>query len=997
MAQQNTQRPYYVLGLDPGIASCGFALLDMNNQKILEMGSHLFDTSQTDKTHTSLAVVRRNARSIRRNNERSKNRQKHCLELLKEHGLVPENANKQWFQTKHGDRPSLKLRVRGLGQLLSDRELAQVLYSLSGRRGYIPHGIGRVGGTNGDEELTSDEDGKVLKAVQENISLMRSKGYRTVGEMLNAKGESRNKAGKYELCVLNSQLVDEARLLMEAQMRLGNPKVSSGLIDGYLACMQWEKETLGHDAKVYSQVGKCVYFPDEVRAARADLSSELCGAYERFGHLVIVEGSGQEKGLSPEQRDQYLEILFSPVPLKGNKECKVTYGEIRKDLDLSERALFKGVGRDEEKNEVFIPKAWRSMRKHDLPSTLMERMLQDHSLADTVGEALTYASTEDSLRTQLEPLGLEVDDEDAICALPFSSKVFSGYGARSLKAIRILLDSFDDPEVMTLTVAEEASGLLGLRLNREQTRGGRLEPYYLYDPTCNNPVVLRAMGRMRRIVNAIIKIYGVPDEIHIELGRELKQSGKEKAKVAKANRQNQINNKTWSETIGESLGIAPEEVRGKLLRMYGLWQEQGNKDIYTGQTIEYERMIREDHYCEIDHVLPYSRTCDDSRANKVLVLAKSNQDKRERTPFEWMQEDSTAPDWNEYRARVIELVKNPRKRRNLLNDDLAEKDHEAEFLARNLNDTRYMSRAVKSYLEDTLQFPDDGRTRHVLAVAGGATGNLRWVWGLNTGENDSKDRSDDRHHAVDAAIIAACSESAVQKVARARSLGSKTFKAVKSDRLAETQPWATFADDVLKAREDVIPTRMVDHGVTGRAFEDTLYHYEGKADEGSGLSLLTSGGKTVKKGNVKVREDGSARLVDGMAFLRLWLDPDARPNGKVKGKYYAEPVYYADIPAIKAGTYVPRACKIHVARTEWEPVPESAMRLKPITLHRGDVLSIDGAQGRFWSFGITNCNMEMRDLRSGKTLSPLTTVTSLGRETVLSLMQEDVLGHCYER
>ena len=130
----------------------------------------------------------------------------------------------------------------------------------------------------------------------------------------------------------------------------------------------------------------------------------------------------------------------------------------------------------------------------------------------------------------------------------------------------------------------------------------------------------------------------------------------------------------------------------------------------------------------------------------MLVLAKSNQDKRERTPFEWMQEDSTAPDWNEYRARVIELVKNPRKRRNLLNDDLAEKDHEAEFLARNLNDTRYMSRAVKSYLEDTLQFPDDGRTRHVLAVAGGATGNLRWVWGLNTGENDSKDRSDDRHH-----------------------------------------------------------------------------------------------------------------------------------------------------------------------------------------------------------------------------------------------------------
>ncbi|MDD2588191.1 MAG: type II CRISPR RNA-guided endonuclease Cas9 [Atopobiaceae bacterium] len=994
MAKNDEVRPYYVLGLDPGIASCGFALLDMDNHKILEMGSHLFDTPQTDKTHTSLAVVRRNARSIRRNNERTKNRQKHCLKILVQYGLVPQTADKQWFQTKPGDRPTLKLRARGLDQLLSDRELAQVLYSLSGRRGYIPHGIGHVDAASADEGLVSEEDGKVLKAVQENAALMKANGYRTVGEMLNARGESRNKSGKYELCVLNSQLAEEARQLLQAQERLGNPKVSSNLVDEYISCMQWEKETLGHDAKVYSQVGKCVYFEDERRAANADLSSELCRAYERLGHLVIVEESGDEKRLTSDQRDQYLELLFSPAFIKGNKDCKVTYSRIRKDLDLSERSLFKGIARDDEKkSEVFIPKAWRSMRKHGIPTALMERMLQDHSFADAIGEALTYASTEDSLRAQLEPLDLGEADENAISALPFSSKVFSGYGNRSLKAIRLLLDSFDDSAVMTLTEAEEASGLLNLRLHHEQTKSTVLEPYYLYDPTCNNPVVLRAMGRMRRIVNAIIKIYGVPDEIHIELDRELKQSGKEKAKIAKSNLRNQANNKAWSETIGESLGIAPEEVRGKLLRMYGLWLEQGNKDIYTGQTIEYERMIREDHYCEIDHVLPYSRTCDDGRANKVLVLAKSNQDKRERTPYEWMEEDSSAPDWENYRARVIEQVKDPRKRRNLLNDDLAEGDHEAAFLARNLNDTRYMSRAVKSYLEDTLLFPDDGRTKHVLAVAGGATGNLRWVWGLNTGENNSKDRSDDRHHAVDAAIIAACNEATVQKVARERARGAKAFKANRESRLADTQPWPTFADDVLARREEVIPTRMVNHGVTGRAFEDTLYHYEGKADEKTGLSRLRSGGKTVKKGNVEILEDGSARLIDGMAFLRLWLDPDARPNGKVKGRYYAEPVYYADIPAIKNGTYVPRACKNHVARTEWEPIPLAAMGHKPVTLFRGDVISLDGVLLRFWSFGITNCNMELHDMHTGEAITPLLTVSSLGRDSALFVIQEDVLGH----
>lgn len=88
-----------VLGLDPGIASCGFALLDMTDHKILEMGTHLFDTPQEDKTKVSLAVTRRAARSSRRNNLRTKNRQKHCLELLQKAGLVPQDVTKSWFQS----------------------------------------------------------------------------------------------------------------------------------------------------------------------------------------------------------------------------------------------------------------------------------------------------------------------------------------------------------------------------------------------------------------------------------------------------------------------------------------------------------------------------------------------------------------------------------------------------------------------------------------------------------------------------------------------------------------------------------------------------------------------------------------------------------------------------------------------------------------------------------------------------------------------------------
>lgn len=989
----NPNRRYLVLGLDPGIASCGFCLLDLINHQILEMGVHLFDTPQDPKTKVSFAVARRNARSTRRNTDRTQARMKHCLKLLVDAGLVPPDADRNWFQSRAGDRPVLKLRARGLDVPLNDREFAQVLYVLCRRRGYIPHGEGRL------SETDDAEGRKVLKAIKENTGALKSGRYRTVGEMLNAEGASRNKGGDYTRCVYNSQIQDEVHTLFSAQRALGNEKATKDLETAYLDCLTWEKPSLDHDEKVYELVGQCSYFPEEKRAASADISSELCRAYERLGHIVIVREDGSEVTLNKRQINSYLSVLFSPRPFKRNKDCKVRYSDIRRDLDLSGNDRFKGVDFDDEKNsEPFAPKSWRCLRSNGVPEELLERFLEDHTLGNAVGEALTFASSERSLLERLSQLDLSEDEVEAILGVPFTGKLFKGYGSRSLKALEMLLDAFEDDDVRTLKEAEENSGLLGLRLSDTTSRSTLLPPYDTYDPTCRNPVVLRAMGRMRRIVNAIIRIYGVPDEIHIELGRDLKRSNREKALISQRQKKNAATNKKWSQIAGEILGIAPEEVKGSIIRKLSLREEQGEKDIYTGKTIDLERLVRDDHYCEIDHILPYSRTCDDSRANKVLVLSKSNQDKRERTPYEWMVESGEldAPDWDEFKARVFAIVKDRRKMNHLLNDKLDE-SAEQDFINRNLNDDRYMSIAVKNYLEDSLIFPEGKRKKHVSAVSGGATGNLRWVWGLNFGNHDEKDRSDDRHHAVDAAVIAACSDTTVNMVAKASSLGRETFRHLRKSRLADTQPWPTFAEEVIAQREHVIPTRMVDHGVTGRVFEDTLYHLEGYTDDRGRYPLVRALDKTSKKGNVVTYPDGSARLVDGIAFLRLWLDKTARgPRGSI-GKWYAEPVYYADIPAIQNGTYIPRACKIHVARVNWDPVPDSALESEPVVLHRGNVLVIDGHIGRFRTIDIGACRLDIRNIVTGEPIDSNYPVTPSSWNTAndISVLQEDCLGHCY--
>ena len=999
-------KPFYVLGLDPGIGSCGFCLIDLANHRILEMGSHLFDIPQEPKTHVSLAAGRRGARSMRRNIKRTRDRLTHALKLLIDQGLVDDGAEKQWFQPKKGEKQLLDLRKEGLDRLLTNREFARVLYNLCSRRGYIPHGEGDV-----DSAEKSSDDGKVLAAIKENNARMEAGEYRTVGEMLARTGKSRNKGGGYELCVTNAQLVDEVKQLFAAQREKGSAVATEDFEKDYLACLTWQKQTSDYDDRVYSLVGPCVYFPEQKRAARADLTYEMSSAWARLAHVRFVDASGVEHSIPFWLRQQLIGILFSAVPLKGNKDCKVRYSDIRKAMDWTGRGSFKGVDADEEnKREVYEPRAWRTLRNNGAPTSMLERMLDDYDLADAIGEALTYASSPDSLTSKLDEIDLTEEERDfLINKVPFTSKVFSGYGSCSPMANKMLLGAFQVEGIDTLYEAEEATGLAQKRLSDESGRSDLLVPYIEFDPTCRNPVVLRAMGRMRRIVNAIVREYGVPDVIRIELGRELKQTQKEKKKIEQENKKNAANKKRHAQTAAGILGVPSEEVPGKVIRKLELWEEQGNHDLYTGDAIELERLVRDSSYCQIDHILPYSRTCDDSRANKVLVLAKSNQDKRERSPYEWMTSgEAGAPNWDDFCARVQAAHMSQRKKAHFLERDLSSK--QAEFIERNLNDTRYMTRAVKDYLEKSLQFPTDSRERqpwdaaagageheyrHVYAVAGGATANLRHSWHLNYGEGDTKDRSDNRHHAVDAAVIAACSQGIVQKLARVSESKHLVPKEQRAALFEDCQPWPGFADDVRAAREVIVPTRMVSHGVTGQAFEETLYRFDGKREDGKGLLWLKKGGKP--SGNYVVDEEGNAHILDGLAFLRLWLDPDAR---KGKGQWYGEPVYYADMPAIAAGEYQPRYMKAHSSRDVWPPVPEAAMARQPVVIFRGDVVSVNGKLGRFRTSSVNSANWEFVDAASGdiaraEVIRDWPTIMKLGRDDDVRVIQEDVLGRCY--
>lgn len=191
-----------VLGINMGIAGIGVCLMDELNQEIVLMATHLFDCPWNPKNKTSLASARRQARSQRRNIARRAARKKHISKILMAHGVIPEGASSEWFSVRKGEQDNIQLRVKGLSEILSSRELARVLYGFAGRRGYIDHG-----------KADNDKDaGKVKKALKENAEIMDANGYETFAQYLITQPKIRNRQDDYIHCVDIDMVVDEVIL-----------------------------------------------------------------------------------------------------------------------------------------------------------------------------------------------------------------------------------------------------------------------------------------------------------------------------------------------------------------------------------------------------------------------------------------------------------------------------------------------------------------------------------------------------------------------------------------------------------------------------------------------------------------------------------------------------------------------------------------------------------------------------------------------------------------
>jgi CRISPR-associated endonuclease Csn1 len=367
-----------------------------------------------------------------------------------------------------------------------------------------------------------------------------------------------------------------------------------------------------------------------------------------------------------------------------------------------------------------------------------------------------------------------------------------------------------------------------------------------------NPTVHIGLNQVRTVVNALIKRYGHPREVIVEVARELKQGKARREEENRRQAENQKRNTRLRAEIAAILQISEERVKAADLQKMILWEELSynvadRRCPYSGVQISAQILLSDE--VEIEHILPFSQTLDDSLNNKTVAMRQANRVKGNRTPWE-AYGAQPVPGFC-YEEILLRAAQMPREKRYRFGEDGYQHwlREDKDFLARALNDTRYLSRIAREYLN--LICP---KTR---VIPGRMTAMLRARFGLNRvlSLSGEKNRHDHRHHAVDACVIGVTDHALLQRFAEA-SAGARERQL---DRLVEKMPlpWPTYRDQVRRAINHIWVSHKPDHSHEGAMHNDTAY---GLRDGGKvGFHKMIEGQRRYIEDNLKVIEFTSAK------------------------------------------------------------------------------------------------------------------------------------------
>ena len=801
---------HYRLGLDVGTNSIGWAAVELDDDDnpcgILRMGVRYFpDGRARSRDKQSNAVKRRAARGQRRNRDRYLKRRDDLMRALIQFGLMPhdERARKALEQ-----RDPYAIRARALDDRLEPHELGRAIFHLNQRRGFK---------SNRKAEKPDSKTGPIRTAVKELSQQISVSNARTLGEFLYRRRSKKDpdpvrfrnlgteKQAKYEIYPTREMVLAEFDAIWESQT-LHYPNILTVDVRESL------RGIISHQRSFVqgSLVGKCSLDPahdsedtEGLRCPWAHPLAQRFRIWQEVRNLEVYETGVARRRLSKAEGDKVAETLL--------KQKNVSFDRIRKLIDLPSDRHFNLEGPKRKyllgdettakmANQHLFGKTWRNLPLNS-QIEIIERLLAEENEA----AATKWLEQHYDLSPQAAERVVSESPPVGHCRL----------GLRAIKRILPYMEGgLNYPEAAKAAGYDHARILTGeLSLTGSLPYYGELMKDHLHgsgnpeDPDEKrwgrfpNPTVHIGLGQLRRVVNSLIDEYGRPQQVVVEMTREFKLSGKKRLDLETEQATNQKKNEERNKKL-KDLGVTANYKNRLKLR---LWEDLNPENPldrrcpYTGKVISCAKLFTDE--VEIDHLIPFQDSYDDSPSNKIVCFRSANRRKGMQTPHEAFGSTS---EWEDISKRASKLPQN--KRWRFQPDAREHFDEEGGFLSRQLNETGWLARMSKEYLKAVVS-PND-----IWVIPGRLTSMIRSKWGLNNllpgnYTSDAKNRTDHRHHAIDALVVALTDRSLLQRI-------SSSYDETRS-RIKVPQPWDGFHNQLKHFLDDIVVSYKPDHGTRG--------------------------------------------------------------------------------------------------------------------------------------------------------------------------------------
>lgn len=808
-----------VLGLDIGAKSIGWALIrgpESGKPTIVALGVRIFEAGVDGDIESgqdsSRAAARRMARQMRRQTFRRVQRKRKLFSLLQQAGLLPATADTlsvardkaikdvdarllATLGNSYGSAGSTArklpyvLRAEALQRPLTPEELGRAIYHFGERRGFK---------ANRRTDRQSEDTGVVYEGIAE---VQRRKGDKTLGQYFADLDPTQD---RIRGCYLGrADYEDEVNRIYDAQ-KVHHPVLTSKFRRRLRRCLFWQRPLKSQKALI----GRCSLLTNRRRCPMAHPIAQDFRLLQAVNHLSIVNADGHARVLTNDERMQLLATLRA--------EGDITFAQVRKLLGLKKKESRFNL---EEGGEKKLPGNRTGRAMTDAIGAEWANLSPDQQ-ALLVG-IVRGSPDAASLRGQVgQSFPTLMQHCDALDKVALEDKP----AAHCKRVLVDLVNRMKDGIPYATARADfEATHNLGMPTEPVD----QLPPVRTALPAITNPAVIRAMTELRKVVNEIVRVYGKPDMVRIELARDLKKPRRIRQLLSERMRDREGERSVASQNL-KSVGITNPS-RADVEKVL-LAEECGWVCPYTGKSFGMADLVGSHAKVDVEHIFP-RRYLDDSFANKTLCFAAENRAvKKDRLPFEAYSGDEARYREILDRVRTFQSGARDEKLRRFMADGVEE-----GFASRQLIDTAFASREAAKFVGLMYGGIVDIRSdKRVRTSTGKLSALLRGAWKLNSilgTDSSPKGRDvDHRHHAVDAIVIALSSDSIIKSVSdaagryAARSSGRWHVDVPDQEGLLEQA-----ACEVKK----IVVSHRVDRKLAGRLHEDSIYSPP-RADGGGG-------------------------------------------------------------------------------------------------------------------------------------------------------------------